>query len=214
MANFDEAFGRISRNQGGYYPEDGDDESDETYKGISRRFHPSWGGWVIVDALRRAASNENELRRTLDQNERLKKEVRFFFKQIYWDRFAGDRIPDQRIADELFDTSLNLGVHRAVCFLQESLNLLSGYREKHGSIPEDGRFGPMTLETLETYLKAEDSLDLLKVMNVLEGMHYIGYLRKQPLQEDFARKFLKRIKISKDMVAMKPPAPPTDFRIE
>ena len=213
MANFDDAFRKIAGNQSGYR-EDPDDGSDEEYKGISRRFCPSWGGWGIVDALRRAASNENELKKTLEQNERLRQEVHFFFKQFYWDRFWGDRIPDQKIAEELFNTSLNLGVHRAVCFLQESLNLINGNREKYVDILEDGRFGPYTLEILETYLKSEDSSYLLKLMNILQGMHCIEYLRKSRGQEDYVRRLLKRMRIAEDIGVVKPPAPPTDFRIE
>lgn len=213
MADFNEAFERIIGNRE-EYPEEQSDSQEEKYRGISRRFCPSWAGWGIVDALRRAASNEKEFRKTLEQNEKLKQETRSFFKQIYWDRFWGDRIPDQTIAEELFDTSLTLGVHSAVCFLQEGLSLLSGQGEKHVSLLEDGCFGPLTMETLEAYLETQDASDLLKVMNILQSMHYIEYLRRKPSQQGYVRTFLKRTRISKDFAIVKPPAPPTDFRIE
>lgn len=213
MANFHEALRKIVENQSGY-SENLDDASGEKYNGISRRFYPSWGGWEIVDALGRAASNENELKKTLEQNERLKQEVRFFFKQIYWDRFWGDRIPDQEIAEELLDTSLNLGVHGAVCLLQESLNLLSENGKKYRDILQDGRFGPNTLQALEAYLTIEDSSYLLKMTNVLQGMKYIEYLRRSPGQESYVKKWFKKIQISKNLGGVRPPAPPTDFRIE
>ncbi|MBW1801582.1 MAG: hypothetical protein JRJ85_12745, partial [Deltaproteobacteria bacterium] len=44
MAKFDEAFEKTTAIEGGYVF-DPDDAGGETYKGISRRFNPSWGGW-------------------------------------------------------------------------------------------------------------------------------------------------------------------------
>ena len=92
------------------YKGDPDNDEAEVYRGISRRFHPSWGGWQIIDALRLSASNDNEFYKTLEQNQKLKEKVRVFFKQMYWDRFWGDRVPDQKIAEELFETSTEMGV--------------------------------------------------------------------------------------------------------
>ena len=87
-------------------------------------------------------------------------------------------------------------------------------QEKYLNIFEDGRFGQYTLENLETYLKSEDSSYLLKLMNILQGMHYIENLRKSHGQEDYVKRSLKKMKIAKDIGAIKQPAPPTDFRIE
>jgi len=36
---------------------------------------------------------------------------------------------------------------------------------------------------------------LLKVMNIFQGMHYIEYMRKDPVQEKYARGWLKRVKL-------------------
>ncbi|GAJ23902.1 unnamed protein product, partial [marine sediment metagenome] len=41
----------------------------------------------------------------------------------------------------------------------------------------------------------DDLSYLLKVMNILQGMHYIEYMRKSPTQEKYARGWLKRVKI-------------------
>ena len=102
-------------------------------------------------------------------------------------------IPSQMIAEELFDTGVNMGIHRSVRFLQESLNLLNRNQKNYEDIKEDGLLGPGTLNALEIYLENDDSPFLLKIMNILQGHHYIEYMRRQPNQEKYARGWLKRI---------------------
>jgi len=212
MADFDKAF-ETSLLAGSGFIGDPDNDEEEVYRGISRRFHPSWGGWQIIDALRLSASNHNEFYKTLKQNQKLKERVRVFFKQMYWDRFWGDRVPDQRIAEELFETSTEMGVHRAVGCLQEGLNILCAGQENYRHIIEDGLFGPKTRNALEAYLKIKDVPYLLKVMNIIQGMEYIEEIRRNPNQEKYARDWFKRIRISKES-AEKGLAPPTNLRID
>lgn len=195
MARFDEAFEKTAAIEGGYVF-DPDDAGGETYKGISRRFNPSWRGWDIIDEVKKANRRKRKFDTIFENNKKLQKEVRAFYRQLYWDRFWGDQIPVQEIAEELFDTGVNMGVHRAVRFLQESLNLLNRNQKNYADIVEDGVFGKTTLKTLETYLAIDDVSYLLKVMNVLQGMHYIEYMRRSPTQEKYARGWLKRVKIS------------------
>jgi lysozyme family protein len=212
MADFYKAFETSLLAQSGFIG-DPDNDEEEVYRGISRRFHPSWDGWQIIDALRLSASNHNEFCKTLKQNQKLKEKVRVFFKQMYWDRFWGDRVPDQRIAEELFETSTEMGVHRAVGCLQEGLNILCSGQENYRHIIEDGLFGPETLMALKAYLKVNDAPYLLKVMNILQGMEYIERIRRNPNQEAYVRDWFKRIRISRES-AGKGPAPPTNLTID
>ena len=39
---------------------------------------------------------------------------------------------------------------------------------------------------------------LFKIMNILQGMHYINYMQKSPIQERFARGWLKRVDFVKE----------------
>ncbi|MFQ5587022.1 MAG: glycoside hydrolase family 108 protein [Thermodesulfobacteriota bacterium] len=196
MANFNEAFIKTAAHEGGYV-NDPDDAGGETYKGVARRYNPSWSGWEIIDIIKQETESSSELKKSLEQNEQLQSEVRLFYKQFYWDRFWGDEVPVQEIAEELFDTGVNMGVRKAVSFLQESLNLLNRNQKSYADIGEDGLFGPTTLRTLETYCKNDKPSSLLTVMNILQGMHYIERMRKNPVQEKYARGWLKRVKISK-----------------
>jgi len=134
MADFKAAFERTMSREGGYVF-DPDDAGGETYKGIARRFHPSWDGWEIVDEIKRFA--QADLADVLDDNDTLQERVAAFYRAQFWNRFMGDAITDQRVAEELFDTAVNMGVHRAVTFLQRALNLLN---RGHGqALPRRGQ---------------------------------------------------------------------------
>lgn len=194
MANFNDAFEKTAAIEGGYIF-DPDDAGGETYKGISRRFNPLWKGWEIIDDLKQTNRRKRKFDKLFEQDEILQDKVRLSYKQLYWDRFWGDEIPQQEIAEELFDTAVNMGVHRAVGFLQESLNLLNRNQKNYRDIVQDGLFGRKTLKALEAYLKIDKLMYLIKIMNILQGMHYIEYMRKNPVQEKYARGWLKRVKI-------------------
>ena len=196
MANFEEAFKITAAHEGGYVF-DPDDAGGETYKGISRRFNPSWDGWTIIDNLKELGISNKDLEAKLDRDDNLQEKVALFYKHNYWDKFWGDEIPVQEIGEELFDTGVNMGVRRAVRFLQESLNLLNRNQQNYPDIGEDGLFGKGTLNALKAYLQIDKGPYLLKVMNILQGKHYIEYMRKSPVQEKYARGWLNRVEFTK-----------------
>lgn len=186
----------------------------EIYCGIERHFHPAWEGWPIIDALKVAASDEHELKSTLEQNKKLKEKVRELFKQVYWDRFRGDQVPDQDIATELFLSSVELGVGRAVYGLQKSLNALKPRDSSYPGVVEDGRLGPETLAALERYRVIEDPPHLLlKAMRIMQALHYMARMKKNPGRDRCAEVWLGTLVVAREDGPRKP-APPTDLRIE
>lgn len=189
MANFEKAYEVVMAHEGGYV-NDPKDRGGETYKGISRRFHTGWSGWKRVDA----AKKRKNFPRNLGGDPYLSRMVERFFKTQYWDRFVGDKIPDDGVATELFDTSVNMGVRRAVRFLQEGLNLLNRNQKDYNDITADGLFGKVTLGVLKHYLtRDKKSVHLLKLMNVQQGSHYVEFMQQAPSQERFARGWLARV---------------------
>lgn len=192
MAKFMEAYG-ITLIHEGNYSNDSIDVGGETFKGISRKYYPSWSGWEIIGGAKKLAS----FPACIINDRKLNTLVKSFYKANYWDRFWGDEISNQEIANELFDTAVNMGVSRAVKFLQAGLNLLNRNQQNYPDITEDGKFGKNTLRTLKVYLLYDNAGYLLKIMNVLQGAHYINYMKKSPTQEKFARGWLKRVTISK-----------------
>lgn len=194
MANFQEAFEKTALHEGGY-ANDPDDAGGETYKGIARQYHPTWEGWVTIDQIKSSSTSIREINERCSQHQELQERVQSFYKIHFWDRFLGDKIPRQEIAEELFDTGVNMGIHRSVKFLQESLNLLNRNQKNYDDITEDGILGSGTLNALNQYLENDDVSFLLKLMNILQGYHYVEYMRRRPNQEKFARGWLKRVSL-------------------
>jgi len=188
MAEFSEAYALTSAHEGGYV-KDPVDSGGETYRGISRVHHPDWRGWKRIDAQRSKAGFPGGLNadRTLQAN------VKAFYKQAYWDRFRGDAISDQAVANELYDTAVNMGVRRAVRFLQSSLNLLNRNQRDYRDLIIDGWFGDKSLSTLDTLLKKDRRSDaLVKMMNIQQGARYVEIMARDASQERFARGWIKR----------------------
>ncbi len=187
MAQFNQAFRITAAHEGGYV-DDPDDRGGETYRGISRKHHPDWSGWAILDGFK----SHPTFPANIDDGA-LDASVAAFYKSLYWNPFQGDDLSSQLIANELFDSGVNMGVSRAVHFLQEALNLLNRNGASWDEIAEDGDFGKNTMKALNAAL-AKDELSLFNLMNVLQGMHYINLMRKSPVQEKYARGWFKRVR--------------------
>jgi len=179
MAEFELAFKHTMGVEGGYSNLKAD-RGGETYKGISRRFHPSWKGWPIVERLR-----EDRIRLAQDQD--LQRLVRDFYKTKFWDVMDCDSISSQRVAEELFDTGVNMNHYKAVIFLQTALNALNRNERSYRNLVVDGMYGPRTAGCLETVLRHGDEDVLWKMLNVQQGIHYLQYMGQSEDQEIFAR---------------------------
>jgi len=193
MANFEVAYDTTMGHEGGYV-NDPTDYGGETYKGISRKYWPNWDGWRIIDNLKYKPGFPENLR----NDPRLDRSVKKFYKDNFWNGFLGDVIGDQDIANEIFDTAVNMGIGKACKFLQKSLNLLNNNGKRYNDIVEDGKMGPNTLTALGEYLRQKDKSYLLKVMNLLQGNHYIKRMSDDPTQEKFAFGWMSRVEIKKN----------------
>ena len=185
MANFDVAFEKTMKHEG-FYSFDKHDAGGETYRGISRRFYPEWKPWTIIDK-QKPNINHQELDHL----------VKSFYKKHYWNPNLLDMFP-QNIADEMFDTGVNLGKRTAARFPQQALSYLNKNEQLFSDLVDDGIIGPKTLEALEIIRNRKETELLLKIMNVLQGNHYLSYMKKSPTQEIFARGWFTRVKISKE----------------
>jgi lysozyme family protein len=192
MSYFVDAYSITMHHEGGYV-NDPDDVGGETYKGIARRYNPDWEGWGIVDMEK----SKEDFPKCLEFDESLQRSVKTFYKQRYFDPFVGDEMP-RDLALEMFDTAVNMGVGRAVKFLQISLNILNRNQKLYKDMVVDSSYGPTTNDRLKAYLtKDGDTRVLVKMLNILQGAHYIEYMNKSPKQEKFARGWFKRVSISK-----------------
>lgn len=192
MAEFDLAF-NLTMGHEGQYVNDSNDAGGETYMGIAREYNALWDGWELIDE----AKNEPDFPRCLDDDEDLQDEVELFYEQRYWDVNRLDEFP-QSIANEMFDTGVNMGVGRAAKFLQECLNYLNRNGQLYPDLVVDGRIGPASLNALQKVVSQGDEMILLTMLNVCQGRHYMEYMKKSPNQERYARGWFSRVQISKE----------------
>lgn len=194
---FENSFAATMGHEGGY-ANDPTDVGGETYRGIARRFHPGWPGWAIVDGAKKDNSFPANLTVTEPHNA-LSARVREFYRQHYWDVWQGDAVAalSGSVARELFDSGVNVGVPRAVSWLQTGLNVLNRNHSLYPDLVVDGSLGATTLQALKTYLENDAETLLLKIMNVLQGAHYLEYMVKSPVQEKYARGWFNRVEVDK-----------------
>lgn len=191
MADFALSYDRVIGEKEGGYSKHRADRGGETYKGVSRLWWPGWPGWPIVDVAKAQAG----FPANLEQDVALQRFVRMFYRDQFWNRFLGERIPDQSLADELFDQGVNMGVHKAVDNLQRDCNLLNRSDRTQPLFPDlkrDGGLGPTTLEAVNVLISQRDGARLVKGMNRLQHGHYVALIESDRTQEAFYRGWLDR----------------------
>ena len=95
MANFDFAFNKLLKFEGGYV-DDKDDKGGETKYGISKNAYQN----IDIENLTRQDAMK-------------------IYKRDYWDKIKGEQIKNQRVAEYLFDMAVNMGVGSASKIVQE-----------------------------------------------------------------------------------------------
>ncbi|HFE31995.1 MAG TPA: N-acetylmuramidase [Gammaproteobacteria bacterium] len=116
MADFNKAIGKTLAHEGGAkFTDDPTDRGGATKFGISQRAYPN------VD-----------IRNLTEQ------QAREIYKRDYWDRIRGDEITSQAIAENIFDTAVNMGVRTASRLAQVALDIE----------PADGIIGSQSLKVI------------------------------------------------------------------
>lgn len=116
MADFLTAHKLSSTNEGGYV-NDPNDMGGETYRGISRKYHPEWNGWAVID------SYKNHLQLFKGYTEpKLDALAQLYYKENFWNTpFNLDLAKDQQVANQLYDETFN-GPARVVKIAKDILN--------------------------------------------------------------------------------------------
>lgn len=121
------------------------------------------------------------------------------YKQRYWQDPRLDKVAEYspRIAEELLDTGVNMGVGTASKFLQRALNTLNAEGKYYPDITVDGAIGQMTLASLKAFLAYRGDnghVVLVRMLNALQGVRYIEIAEAKPSQEAFIYGwFLRRV---------------------
>jgi lysozyme family protein len=182
VADFLTAYKKLDEVEGGY-ANDPADKGGETIFGIARKFHPDWPGWTLLDVLKQAPNFPH----IAEVNPELKGAAGVFYRQEYWNRLRGDDIPQQEIADYLFDTAVNFGLGQAVKFLQESLNEIAT------TLTVDGALGQATLSAIKALAGAPSTrLLLISRLEHRRLVHRVRVCAEDNTQWQFLYGWIKR----------------------
>ena len=155
---FKKAFNYVLKNEGGYVNSSAD-PGGETKYGISKRSYPNL--------------NIRQLS--------LKDAQKIYFCD-YWLKGKFEQIPDENVASQLFDLSVNLGIRATTIVLQRAL------RSVGINVVEDGLLGAQTLSGV-IFSKPSNLLAAIK-------SEAAGYYRliaaKNPQQQKFLNGWLNR----------------------
>ncbi len=114
------------------------------------------------------------------------------YEGLYWQPLKLDEISviSAHIAEELFDTGVNMGIGTAGEYLQRVLNALnykSDSASLYSELKVDGQIGKMTIDALKIYFdnrKQAESI-ILKCLNCLQGAKYIELTEKRKKDKKF-----------------------------
>lgn len=165
MAEFKPAFEKTMLSEGGYklHKVKGD-RGGQTFAGISRKFHPDWPGWELIDAGERESTRLTIL-------------VQEFFDRRFWDRINGEAIQEQTIADSIYDFAVNAGPVIAIKLAQMVVG-----------VTPDGIVGPKT----STALNTTDPEGFQLKFAIAKVARYATICRKDRTQKKFLLGWINR----------------------
>ena len=155
MADFDPAVAKtLIREGGSRFTDNPDDHGGATKYGISQRAYP------------------NEDIRNLTEDR-----AKAIYKQDYWDKVGGDRVKSQAVAENIFDTAVNMGVTTATKLVQLTLE-----------IGVDGKFGPDTLKAVN----GVDEKEFLAEFTLAKVARYAAICNRDRAQTKFLLGWINR----------------------
>lgn len=165
MADFTPAFEKMIKHEGGFILTDvSNDLGGQTYAGISRKYHPNWEGWQFID-------------RNDTDNPQLTQKVRDFYKSNFWNSCKADKIKNQKIAESIFDFSVNAGSKTSAKLAQLVVDATP-----------DGIIGPKTLERIND---ADEELFISKFA-LAKVARYAEICKRNPTQKKFLLGWINR----------------------
>ena len=134
LPSFDKAYELTNKIEGGYV-NDPRDRGKETWHGISRRYHPSLEIWEIIDIAKVDVTFPANLEEQDRFRVRLHELKHKFYQKEFWDKLKlGQLVDKQELANEIYDTAVNMGTPVAVTFVQRALNVLNKQGELYQNL--------------------------------------------------------------------------------
>ena len=176
MANFDYAFEKTIKHEGGYNDVKGD-AGGATNWGISLRFlkdlHKTCS-WVDIDG-------DGDVDATDIKNLKIEDAKKIYFNQ-FWSKQKCDLIKDDVVAAKVFDMSVNMGLIQSGKLLQRACQLCGK------NITDDGIIGSGTINAVDS-IKPEELITAIRYQCV---QFYLNLVEKNKDYNKFLKGWLRR----------------------
>lgn len=119
------------------------------------------------------------------------------YRSDFWEKpgFAAFADVSERIAEELLDTGVNMGVGIPGPWLQRTLNALNRGQKDYADLPTTGFVGPMTRNAMSSLIQRRGRADaedvVLKGLNSFQCVRYIELSEKREANETFTFGWLR-----------------------
>jgi lysozyme family protein len=111
-----------------------------------------------------------------------KEQAKQIYVKEYYFGYGVDKITNDHIAFELFDTAVNMGPQTSILFLQQAWNMLNFEQNLGADLKEDGVLGPMTIQFVNKYPYPQR---LHMAQNAIQMHAYVEIVRKKRSQRKF-----------------------------
>ena len=118
------------------------------------------------------------------------KTAKSWYFEDYWLKPGFGKIHkvNATIAEELFDSGVNLGTQRTLKWLQKALNALNRQGKDYPDLVDDGIVGDKTIYALQAYLDFRGKnglIVILRCLNALQTARYFEVADNNERLEDF-----------------------------
>ncbi|KKM13187.1 hypothetical protein LCGC14_1718770 [marine sediment metagenome] len=205
MADFQTAYDYLHALEGGShnlgYVNIDSDLGGETIGGRTRYWKATKGKmptdieiWSHVDLLK----EKDDFPANLNNHSTLPMLISRAYERDEWRDILGDMIPDQLVANEVFEFAVHKEARTSVKILQYCVNKLNYNGRLFEDLVEDGFMGAKTIKAISILMARKVALDtLLKMFNCEQGHYYNERFTKSPSQEVNAIGFYRRVEITK-----------------
>lgn len=116
------------------------------------------------------------------------------YSSHYWNEVRADDLLliSAKITEEVVDTGINMGPHRAAKFFQRVVNVLNNNQILYADLKVDGRIGVKTVSAFEVCFRAKGENVILLALNCLQGSYYIALAESHPKNQRFVYGWLTK----------------------
>lgn len=145
------------------------DPGQQTWSGISRRYHRSWPGWDLIDS---------GLHLNPDGRRKLFALQKEFYYHEFWRPIDGENLAfiHLDISTKVFDVAVHRSVETGSEYLQRTLNVLNYGAKIYPNLRVDGHIGPRTIAALLTCVKYHEIRTIINWIRVMHGADMVNFM--------------------------------------